>query len=306
MDPEDPKAGRSDPMREGRGNRERLHGSNPQVPELHAALKRQPQKEGFRHREPTEPHSSRMRHAFPAFLHTPHAPHEQSDGPKPMGAFTEKGAGIPHLETFPRKPDAPLHRRFVQNACRQVRFRERDRRFQVRYRHTSIREGCPRIEPRLRARAARCAPCAGARYEGVIREHRIHRPAGYRRRLRAQYGQLIARRVRDLHVYSEIVPCDIAAEEVRALAPAAIILSGGPASVYAEDAPSLDPEIFELGIPVLGFCYGQQIMAVTLAARWGTRRRASTAPRRSRASTAATARPRPCCTAARRPSRPCG
>ena len=85
----------------------------------------------------------------------------------------------------------------------------------------------------------------------------------------AQYGQLIARRVRDLHVYSEIVPCDIAAEEVRALAPAAIILSGGPASVYAEDAPSVDPEIFELGIPVLGFCYGQQIMAVTLGGEVG-------------------------------------
>ena len=80
----------------------------------------------------------------------------------------------------------------------------------------------------------------------------------------AQYGQLIARRVRDLKVYSEIVPCDVTADEVRAIAPSAIILSGGPASVYAEDAPSIDPEIFELGIPVLGFCYGQQIMAVTL------------------------------------------
>ncbi len=80
----------------------------------------------------------------------------------------------------------------------------------------------------------------------------------------AQYGQLIARRVRDLHVYSEVVPCDISAREVRALAPAAIILSGGPASVYAEDAPKIDPEIFELSIPVLGFCYGQQIMAVML------------------------------------------
>ncbi|MEG0017064.1 MAG: glutamine-hydrolyzing GMP synthase, partial [Gordonibacter sp.] len=85
----------------------------------------------------------------------------------------------------------------------------------------------------------------------------------------AQYGQLIARRVRDLHVYSEIVPCDISAEEVRKLAPAAIILSGGPASVYAEDAPSLDPGIFDLGIPVLGFCYGQQIMAVTLGGSVG-------------------------------------
>ena len=80
----------------------------------------------------------------------------------------------------------------------------------------------------------------------------------------AQYGQLIARRVRDLHVYSEIVPCDITADEVRALKPAALILSGGPASVYAEDAPSIDPAIFEIGLPVLGFCYGHQIMAVTL------------------------------------------
>ena len=80
----------------------------------------------------------------------------------------------------------------------------------------------------------------------------------------AQYGQLIARRVRDLHVYSEIVPCDISAAEVAQMEPAAIILSGGPASVYAEDAPSIDPAIFELGVPVLGFCYGHQIMAVTL------------------------------------------
>ena len=80
----------------------------------------------------------------------------------------------------------------------------------------------------------------------------------------AQYGQLIARRVRDLHVYSEIVPCDISADEVRAMRPSAIILSGGPASVYAEDAPSIDPDILALGIPVLGFCYGQQAMAVAL------------------------------------------
>ncbi len=85
----------------------------------------------------------------------------------------------------------------------------------------------------------------------------------------AQYGQLIARRVRDLHVYSEIGPCDITADEMRALSPDAIILSGGPASVYAEDAPTLDPGILELGIPVLGFCYGQQIMAVTLGGSVG-------------------------------------
>ncbi len=80
----------------------------------------------------------------------------------------------------------------------------------------------------------------------------------------AQYGQLIARRVRDLGVYSEIAPCDISADEVRAMAPSAIILSGGPASVYAEDAPEIDPDVLGLGVPVLGFCYGQQIMAKTL------------------------------------------
>jgi GMP synthase (glutamine-hydrolysing) len=80
----------------------------------------------------------------------------------------------------------------------------------------------------------------------------------------AQYGQLIARRVRDLNVYSEIMPCDASASEIAAAGPSAIILSGGPASVYAEDAPELDPAVFDLGIPVLGFCYGQQIMAKTL------------------------------------------
>ncbi|MGI6032986.1 MAG: glutamine-hydrolyzing GMP synthase [Coriobacteriales bacterium] len=85
----------------------------------------------------------------------------------------------------------------------------------------------------------------------------------------AQYGQLIARRVRDLGVYSEIVPCDSSAIEIEAQAPDALILSGGPASVYAEDAPSVDPAIFELGLPILGFCYGQQIMAVTLGGKVG-------------------------------------
>ncbi len=80
----------------------------------------------------------------------------------------------------------------------------------------------------------------------------------------AQYGQLIARRVRDLHVYSEIVPCDIPADELASMGPAAIILSGGPASVYADDAPDMDAAVFELGVPVLGFCYGQQIMAAKL------------------------------------------
>ncbi len=80
----------------------------------------------------------------------------------------------------------------------------------------------------------------------------------------AQYGQLIARRIRDLHVYSEILPCDTPAADIAAAKPAALVLSGGPASVYAEDAPTVDPGIFDLGLPVLGFCYGQQIMAKTL------------------------------------------
>jgi GMP synthase (glutamine-hydrolysing) len=77
----------------------------------------------------------------------------------------------------------------------------------------------------------------------------------------AQYAQLIARRVREAKVFSELVPHSISVAEVRAKAPAAIILSGGPASVYAEDAPTFDTEILKLGIPVLGICYGFQTMA---------------------------------------------
>ena len=85
----------------------------------------------------------------------------------------------------------------------------------------------------------------------------------------AQYGQLIARRVRDLHVYSEIFPCDIPAEELAERHPSAIILSGGPASVYAEDAPDMDAKIFQMGLPIFGFCYGEQIMAVKLGGAVG-------------------------------------
>jgi GMP synthase (glutamine-hydrolysing) len=80
----------------------------------------------------------------------------------------------------------------------------------------------------------------------------------------AQYAQLIARRVREAHVYSEIVPSSISADEVRAKSPSAIILSGGPKSVYAVPAPSLDPEIYDLGVPILGICYGAQLMALQL------------------------------------------
>src|SRR5215216_6656973 len=79
-----------------------------------------------------------------------------------------------------------------------------------------------------------------------------------------QYSQLIARRVRECRVYSELVPHDIAAERIRARNPLALILSGGPASVYAEDAPHVDPKLFDLGIPTLGICYGAQLMALEL------------------------------------------
>ena len=80
----------------------------------------------------------------------------------------------------------------------------------------------------------------------------------------AQYAQLIARRVRELKVYSEIVPHRITAAEVADRAPAAIILSGGPKSVHVDGAPSLDPAIFELGVPVLGICYGAQLIGQQL------------------------------------------
>jgi len=90
----------------------------------------------------------------------------------------------------------------------------------------------------------------------------------------SQYTQLIARRVRELGVYSEIKPFDISAQEIRRKSPKGLILSGGPASVYAPEAPLPDPEIFELGIPILGICYGLQVMAYMLggAVRKASRR----------------------------------
>jgi GMP synthase (glutamine-hydrolysing) len=77
----------------------------------------------------------------------------------------------------------------------------------------------------------------------------------------SQYTQVIARRIRECQVYSEVVPFQISAAEVRNLQPRGIVLSGGPASVYEERAPQIDPEIFQLDIPVLGICYGMQLMA---------------------------------------------
>lgn len=83
----------------------------------------------------------------------------------------------------------------------------------------------------------------------------------------AQYAQLIARRVREANVYSEIVPHNISAAEVAQKNPAAIILSGGPSSVYEENSPRFDAKILELGIPVLGICYGFQVLAQALGGR---------------------------------------
>ncbi len=85
--------------------------------------------------------------------------------------------------------------------------------------------------------------------------------------LGGQYSQLIARRVREARVYSELVPHTISPAEIRRRNPVALILSGGPASVYAEGAPRVDPAIFELGVPTLGICYGMQLMALDLGGR---------------------------------------
>ena len=89
----------------------------------------------------------------------------------------------------------------------------------------------------------------------------------------AQYAQLIARRVREARVFSEVIAHTATVEEIKAKNPRAIVLSGGPASVYADGAPQLDPAVFDLGIPVFGICYGFQAMAQALGgtvARTGT------------------------------------
>lgn len=76
-----------------------------------------------------------------------------------------------------------------------------------------------------------------------------------------QYNQLIARRIRDLGVYSELLPYNTSAARLRELNPKGIVFSGGPASVYGEDSPLVDPAVYELGVPILGICYGMQMMS---------------------------------------------
>ena len=82
-----------------------------------------------------------------------------------------------------------------------------------------------------------------------------------------QYSQLIARRVRECGVFSELLPHHVGAAEVARRRPKGVILSGGPASVYADGAPPLERELLELGIPVLGICYGMQLLALALGGR---------------------------------------
>ncbi|HKC49907.1 MAG TPA: glutamine-hydrolyzing GMP synthase, partial [Myxococcota bacterium] len=82
-----------------------------------------------------------------------------------------------------------------------------------------------------------------------------------------QYTQLIARRIRELHVYCEIVPPWVTTERLREIAPRAVVLSGGPASVYAADAPQTNPEVFRLGVPTLGICYGMQLLMQELGGK---------------------------------------
>src|SRR5688572_25355870 len=83
----------------------------------------------------------------------------------------------------------------------------------------------------------------------------------------SQYTQLIARRIREQHVYCEIHPPTLTAAEIKAWAPRGIVLSGGPASVEQKGAPMCDPALFDLGVPVLGICYGLQLMAKLLGGK---------------------------------------
>ncbi len=83
----------------------------------------------------------------------------------------------------------------------------------------------------------------------------------------AQYSQLIARRIREQNVFSVVLPCTASLDEIRSYSPLGIILSGGPSSVYDKDAPAVDPRVFTMGLPMLGICYGLQLMVHALGGK---------------------------------------
>src|SRR5687768_17049107 len=83
----------------------------------------------------------------------------------------------------------------------------------------------------------------------------------------SQYTQLIARRIREQAVYSEIHPFNVSMDKIRAMKPTGIVLSGSPSSCYAPGAPTISPEIYDLGVPVLGICYGAQLTALLLGGK---------------------------------------
>ncbi len=93
----------------------------------------------------------------------------------------------------------------------------------------------------------------------------------------SQYTQLIARRIREFNVFSVVLPCTAPLEQVKALNPKGVILSGGPCSVYDADAPAADAAVLGLGLPVLGICYGLQFIVHHLGGRWSAPQPASTA-----------------------------
>ncbi len=93
----------------------------------------------------------------------------------------------------------------------------------------------------------------------------------------SQYVQLIARRVRERHAFARIVRHDVTVERIRELDPLALILSGGPSSVYEHGAPRCDPRLFELGLPILGICYGMQLVCEAMGGRVEPAPRASMA-----------------------------
>ncbi|PPK97603.1 GMP synthase (glutamine-hydrolysing) [Kineococcus xinjiangensis] len=138
--------------------------------------------------------------------------------------------------------------------------------------------GVPAAEPIAAGAAATVTEPAETPEQAAERAHRPVLVVDYG----AQYAQLIARRVREADVFSEIVPSSMPVEQLLAKDPAAVILSGGPASVYAEGAPQVDPALFEAGVPVLGICYGFQAMAKALGgevARTGLREYGGTGAR---------------------------